>query len=77
MSYEVFYISQGKFWTPVKEKTIFAVSVDGELIRIVENVWPTRRHFKLFLSDARHISAGPYGKMTNLKVYPFGYPAWI
>ena len=71
-----FVISQGKFWAD-KEKMIYVISVDGELIYVIENLWPTRRDFRLYLSDPWHHSAGGYGTMTNLKVYPFGYPAWI
>ena len=69
-------ISQGKFWAD-KDKIFYAISVDGEVIYAIENLWPTRRDFYLYLSDPWHHSAGGYGKMTNLKVYPFGYPAWI
>ena len=69
-------ITQGKFWAD-KDKIFYAISVDGEVIYAIENVWPTRRNFVLYLTDPWHISARGYGKMTNLKVYPFGYSAWI
>ena len=72
-----FVISQGKFWAD-KDKIVYAVSADGELLYATENLWTTRRDFVLYLSDPWSHSVGRHnGKLTNLKVYPFGYSAWI